>query len=57
MTSRYYSKSPVVYWTSEWVETGKTEVYTDKDGKKCTRPEIRLVGERNPNWKSIASRY
>jgi hypothetical protein len=50
-------KSPVVYWTSEWKETGKLEVYTDKNGDKCTRPELRLIGERNPNWKSIASRY
>ena len=37
--------------------TGKIEVYTDKNGDKCTRPEVRLVGERNPNWKSIARRY
>jgi len=50
-------KSPVVYWTSEWVKTGKTEVYADKNGDKRTRPELSLVGERNPNWKPIARRY
>ena len=50
-------KSPVVYWTSEWKQTGKTEVYADTNGDKRTRPELRLVGERNPNWKPIARRY
>ncbi|MGY8866548.1 MAG: hypothetical protein ACKVJK_13105 [Methylophagaceae bacterium] len=51
------NKSPVVYWTSQWEETGKIEVCVDKNGDKYTRPQLRLIGERNSNWKSIATRH
>jgi|SaaInlStandDraft_1057018.scaffolds.fasta_scaffold496290_1 hypothetical protein len=50
MTRRYHSKSPVVYWTSKWVETGKQETYKDKDGKTKIRVEKVLVGEKNRDW-------
>lgn len=50
MTRRFYTESPVVYWTSEWVETGELEVYADKDGNKSTRPQKVLVGEVNEHW-------
>ena len=44
-------KSPVVYWTSEWILTGQIEIYSDKDGKKQERPIRKLEGKRNPNWR------
>ena len=50
MTSRYYSKSPVVYWTSEWVKTGKQERYMDKEGNTKVRVERILVGKVNKGW-------
>jgi hypothetical protein len=44
------SPSPVVYWKSEWVETGNTIEVEKKDGEIELIPELVLVGEENPDY-------
>jgi len=42
--------SPVVYWTSKWIETGNIIEVEKNNGKKELIPELVLVGERNPDY-------
>lgn len=44
-------KSPVVYWRSEWIDTGETEIrhYTNNIKKEVKKRK--LVGELNKNFR------
>lgn len=44
-------KSPVVYWTSEWIETGETRYIVKKDGTREKVPKLTLQGEKNENYR------
>lgn len=50
-------KSSVVYWTSEWKDSGKVEVFMNADGKQCERSLRMLVGEKNTEWRTNIRRY
>ena len=44
-------KSPVVYWTSEWVNTGEHETRVAKDSKPFTIEKRILKGELNKEYR------
>lgn len=50
-------KSPVVFWNSKWIDTGKVEIYSDVNGEKRTRPKRKLVGKENKHWKPRLKRH
>ena len=50
-------KSPVVYWTSEWVNTGEVEVRHFKDNTRKEVDKRILKGELNTNYKGYNKKW
>jgi hypothetical protein len=44
-------KSPVVCWTSKWVNTGKVEKLKMDNGEFMYRPTKKLEYVENPHWR------
>jgi|MDTC01.2.fsa_nt_gb hypothetical protein len=43
--------SPVVFWTSRWVPTGKTQTVSNEKGDIKQVPHYRLEGKLNTEWR------
>lgn len=46
-------KSPVVYWTSEWVNTGEYETRSSKNNKAYKVEKRILKGELNKEYRGM----